>query len=380
MSVHTLITAGVFILILSFLVIIHELGHFFAAKWARVKVEEFGLGYPPLALKLFRWWGSDFTLNWIPFGGFVRMEGEDEAFDGKTEWPKRNSPEVPFFMRPSLHRLVVIVAGAAVNIVFAVISFTVVFSILGIPVQSQSPRISQIAAGSPAEKSGLQIGSEVRQISVGEEKISLATVPELVEFVAAHRGETAQLQVTGVCQGEVCPMETKTVDIYLRKTDETPADQGALGLSFDGVVFVKDKWYIQPFKAVVYGVTQSVAMVLLILGALAGLVTEVVTKGVFPSQLSGPVGIVAQAQREGIFSQGPLSVLGFAGMLSLNLGVMNLLPIPALDGGRALFILLEWLIGRHRTASIEGKLHYVGFVVLVSLIVLVTLRDIWMIL
>ncbi len=152
-SLSAIITILVIVAVLAFLVLIHELGHFLAAKWAGVRVKEFGLGYPPRAMTLFRWDETDFTLNWIPFGGFVQMDGED-VLDPDTYEEETSGEGEPFFERPWWQRLVVILAGATVNFIFGVVAFGIVYSIIGIP-QPLAPYIDEVVDGTAAAAAGL---------------------------------------------------------------------------------------------------------------------------------------------------------------------------------------------------------------------------------
>lgn len=382
-----LLTVAVFIAILSFLVIIHEAGHFLLAKWAKVTTLEFGLGYPPKAWSLGKFWGTEFTLNWIPFGGFVRMDGEDHedtSDDQKSETitERKHSKAVTkttglFYQKTAFQRLAIILAGPLVNIIFAIVAFSVVYGVLGVPVEQHMPIIAEVMPGSPAEKSGLQANTKIIAIKSTNELVSVTSSDDVIAVVGQHRGETLTVTTTGKCNQGSCQEIAQEFQVYVRTESETPENQGALGVVFEGVVFKHFPWYEHPFRAIWYGCLQAFSVTKLILQALAEVVGQVVRSGNVSSQLAGPVGIVAEAKKAGLVQEGILALINFAGMLSLNLGIMNLLPIPALDGGRAFFILIEQLVGKKHTQKIEAKLHYGGFVVLCFLIVLITIRDVW---
>lgn len=370
----------IFILVLSFLVIIHELGHFIVARLMKIKVEEFGLGYPPLALKLFRKWGSDFTLNWIPFGGFVRMEGED-ASDNVTLAKKVTAKELqqdgPFYEKSVGARLAVILAGATVNFVFGILAFSTVFSLIGIPRQPSKAVIAEVKPDSPAAAVGLQPQMAIIGIVSDEGRAEIKTYQDVVNQVKAHQGEVVTLQLQGPCQQDTCPENFLEQEVRLRTEAETPAGGGALGVSFDNEYLTFYPWYEMPFRGAWFGIQQAVLLGWAILQALGGMVSDLVTKGIVPAEVAGPVGIVHQASASGVLTQGILSVILFAGMLSINLAIMNVLPIPALDGGRAVFILLEVVLGKKRIQKIEGYANYGGYALLLGLIILVTARDIF---
>lgn len=368
-----MMTVVVLILVLSFLVIIHELGHLFAALWAKIKVEEFGIGYPPTARKLFTWKKIVFSLNWIPFGGFVRMAGEES---NPTENLTQKSGE--FYNASIFRRLVVVLAGATVNFLFGIVAFTITFSYIGIPTPIEEARIGFVAENSPAAQGGLQIdytlsGFKTNDGSVTETKNS----SEVISFVSAHRGQTVTALLKGPCTSLHCDASTTEKSVYVRTVEETPTGQGSLGIAFQDSVLEFYPWWQMPFRSSYYGVTQALSLGGEILKALGGLVKNVVTTGSVPSELAGPVGIVHQAQSVGLVQEGFLAVLSFAGMLSINLAVMNVLPIPPLDGGKALFTLLESIVTRKRLHVAEYWLNYGGYIFLMALIVLVTFRDVF---
>ena len=147
--------------------------------------------------------------------------------------------------------------------------------------------------------------------------------------------------------------------------------------AFEQAVFVHHPWWQMPFKSALYGLEQAIGLGILILQALGTMVQQLLRQGVVSEDLAGPVGIVHQAQESGLFSEGFLAILSFTGMLSINLAIMNVLPIPPLDGGRALFIILENFLGKNITQRVEQVVNYGGYVLLLMLIVLVTARDIF---
>lgn len=369
----------IFILVLSFLVIIHELGHFVAARWAKVRVEEFGIGYPPRALKLFKWRQTLFSLNWIPVGGFVSLQGENGPED-QAELDKALAKSTqswgPFYVRPAWQRLVIVVAGVTVNFLFGILAFSLVFSQQGIPTPITTPRIGYVAANSPAEQAGLQLNTEITAfILANSEKQLVKTPQEVIDFVDQHQGETVQVETTALCQGLTCPTTTKTTSVYLRTDEELPANQGSMGVAFAAYVPVFYPWYEMVPRSIYYGLSQAIAMGLLVLSAFVTMMVSLFG-GTIPADVAGPVGIVDQVVETGLFKEGALAILNFAGLISINLAVINLLPIPALDGGRAFFILLEKVLGRHKIAKIEGYANYGGMAFLLALIVLITVRDV----
>jgi regulator of sigma E protease len=367
----------IFALILSFLVIIHEIGHFVVARFFKIRVEEFGLGYPPRALKLFERWGSLFSLNWIPFGGFVRMDGEDTLAPEKLKpasWKQDRRKEGAFYEKSARARLAVILAGATVNFLFGIVAFSMVFSFSGIP---SGAIIDQTMDGSPAQQAGVPAQVAINGVTAEGQYQSTATSFEVIQVIQQHRGQKVTLHTLGPCQKTECQDQVQEFQVYVRTAEETPEGQGSLGVAFNADYYKFYPWYEMPWRGTVYGLQQAVMLGVNILQALSLMVANLVTRGIVPSEVSGPVGIVHEASRSGLFGQEFLVILFFTGMLSINLAIMNVLPFPALDGGRAVFILLEKVLGRQRIQKIEGYANYGGFIVLIGLIILVTARDIF---
>jgi regulator of sigma E protease len=366
-------TTFIFILILSFLVLIHELGHFLLAKKHKIKVHEFGFGYPPRVLKLFTWKKTDFTLNLIPFGGFVRLEGEE--FDPDDD-SKKESKDA-FYNKSAKARLAVIFAGPLVNILYALFVFSVVFSVMGIPKDLEGrARIAEIAVDSPAQQSGIEPDYEIVGFRLFDDTIKTANITEVIEFTKINKGQTVTVQLVGPCEQDTCLEKISEKEVYIRSDEELPVGQGSMGVIFSDFYFQKEAWYLQPFLGMWYGLQEAIAMAGMIVVALFSLFRDLFLGSGVPEGLAGPVGIVHQASSNNLLEQGWLAVLGFSGMLSLNLGIMNILPIPALDGGRILFILLEKFIGKKRVQKFEGVANFGGFVLLLGLIITLSVRDV----
>lgn len=358
------------IIILSLLVLIHELGHFIAARKMGVHVEEFGIGYPPRALKLFRWKETLFSLNWLPFGGFVRLAGDDaETFermaDGKESAGVKQDSHL-FSSRSQLQRIIIVLAGAAVNIVFAIIVFSASYAKIGIPTELPHPKIDIVAPNSPAEKAGVQVGDVV--LSVNGEEVKNTEV--LIGKIQQHRGETVAIQLQ---RGET----QLEIHSYLRTIGETPSGEGSFGVELNDVELTHYPIWQMPFRGTYQGLKDSWAFAKMIPRVFGQVLVDLFTHGRISDDVSGPIGIVHMAQQEELASQGWMTILTFAAIISLNLGIMNVMPIPALDGGRAVFILLESVLGKRRRAKIEAYANNIGMVALLGLIVLISLKDVW---
>ncbi|MEX0895374.1 MAG: M50 family metallopeptidase [Patescibacteria group bacterium] len=359
----------IFVLVLSFLVLIHELGHFVAARWAGIKVKEFGLGYPPRAKKLFTWSGTDFTFNWIPFGGFVQMDGE-ESLPGDT--PKQGE----FYSAPAWKRMVVILAGATVNFVFGVAAFALIFSFTGIPTEVSEPRIGYISPDSPAAEVQLPTEVALRSFELDGEETTVSTIEEVIGFVDENQGQTVTVFVSEACDGLTCPEATVGYQVYLRTAAETPADEGSLGIGFQQYIIHFYPWYEMPVRGVAFGVVEAFGLGNEILAALGRLGTGLVQERELSQELAGPVGIVHQASTLGIFDGGLVMIITFAGLLSINLAIVNVLPIPPLDGGKAVFTLFEFALSQTRIRKVEYWFNYGGWVFLMGLILIITARDV----
>jgi len=363
--------ALIFIFILSFLVIIHEAGHFFFARKNKIKVREFGLGYPPRILKLFYWKGTLFSLNLIPFGGFVQMDGENGP-----EGDKNNSTD-SFYEKSIRARLQVILAGVTVNFIFGIIAFAIVFYKLGIPTALDGQaRIQDIADNSPAMAAGLVSNTNILAFKTVDQWVEMNSISEVQDFSAAHLGETLEIRTSLLCDQEFCTDEYRESSIYLRTVEETPTNEGAMGIAFSDTIFKSYPWYLMPFMTIFHAFKQSIALAVLILQSLWQLVVDLFAGRGVQQEVAGPIGIIDQANTYGFFEGGFLSILNFAALLSINLGIMNLLPIPALDGGRAILIILEKFFKRKHIDKIAHYLNYFGYISLLALMIIVSFNDI----
>ncbi|NCN82872.1 MAG: RIP metalloprotease [Candidatus Pacebacteria bacterium] len=364
-------TIVLIILALSVLIIIHELGHFFAARWRGIKVEEFGLGYPPLAMKLFTWKGTVFSLNWIPFGGFVRMAGENDLLLTTKKQSKDS-----YYAASIPSRLIVLLAGVTCNFVFGALAFAIIFTRFGIPQEITDARIGWVMPDSPAATVGLSEDSSIVALATAtEERIEISDSTTVITFIQEHRGQEVMLFTRGECD-LTCSGPEQEYQVRPRTEAETPAGEGSLGIVFKTSTPVFYPTWQMPFRGIVYGTEQAIGMGGSILDALGGLVTTLVHEGKLEKDLSGPVGIVSQASKAGVFAQGFFVALSFVGMLSINLAIMNLLPIPPLDGGKAVLTALESIINKKVVQKIEFFLSYGGYAILLGLIVLITIRDV----
>jgi regulator of sigma E protease len=358
------VTIIIFILILSVLVLIHEAGHFVSAKLFGIKVEEFGFGLPP---RIFgkKFGETVYSLNLLPIGGFVKLYGEDEAGAGriqtsKVKTEKKGDEKRAFFARPVWQRAVVVFAGVFMNFVLAVAILSYLFAAVGVPIPGNKVSVDAVVKNSPAYKAGLQVGDVIKSIN----NTSITSTNQLITITRMHLGEKLVLKVVGK------NLKVRTTEITPRKV--YPSNQGAMGVAISQNETIKKyPWFEAPFV----GVKEALHETYLIANGLVMVVVQIFTKGSVPSDVAGPIGI---AQLTGtVVKIGPFAVLSFVALLSLNLALVNILPIPALDGGRLLFILVEGIFRKKVDQKIEGYAHMVGMAVLLGLIALITLHDLF---
>lgn len=367
------------LVLLSFLIIIHEIGHFLAAKWAGVHVEEFGLGYPPRAATLFTRWKTRFTLNVIPLGGFVRLYGDDSESVERIEPESRTqavSESQAYRNKSVWQRFVILMAGVTINFLFGVIAFAVVYSSVGIPQVTPYNAIvvEAVNEGSPASQVGLAPETRITAVQLpgASEPTSVTTTSEFTDLIVQARGQEVQLTV------DHADRDDEVVTVRVRIVDETPEGEGSLGISIadSDVELTFYPWWQMPWRGMLVGLEQSFELSRQILVSLAEMVRDGLTRGQLPTDLSGPVGIVDQTVDSGVLTSGWVGRFNWMAILSVNLAVMNLLPIPMLDGGRIVFLLLEPLIGAERRRRYEQQALGFGLAFLVLLIVVITWKDI----
>jgi regulator of sigma E protease len=342
-----LVSLLLFILILGILVLIHELGHFLAAKAFGIKVKEFGLGLPPRAWGVKRG-GTIYSLNWIPFGGFVSLEGEDD----QTATKKGSFGSVN-----RLKRAVVLVAGVAMNFLLAVAIFSVIFA-QGVQVPTEQLKIAGVAPGSPAEAAGIKSGDIILE-AAGEKITSFA------DFQIAVRIRLDQsIQVKLLRDGE-------EVSVNVTPRSSPPEGQGALGVALaQGTELKAYPWYQAPIEGTKFAVN-FIWLNLKLLGLMVSQLFAGQTQ--LAEQVSGPVGVAYLTYQQ--VQEDPTSLIQLTGIISLSLALMNVLPIPALDGGRLAFVLISALVRRDFYPKLERYLHTGGFLFLMALIVLITYND-----
>ncbi|HTW96859.1 MAG TPA: RIP metalloprotease RseP, partial [Candidatus Methylomirabilis sp.] len=409
------LTIVTFIIVLSVLVFVHEAGHFWAARKMGVKVEEFGFGLPPRLFgalkfrgekmlplakeeeievsenyfgekkvheeitevgvieKIKRWkffWGERlpeaeddliaddtvYSLNWLPLGGFCKIKGEN----GEGE----NEPD-SFAAKPVWQRVVIISAGVAMNVLLAMVLFAGGYMV-GLPqsiegadkhaiVSEQNIMVTQILPDTPAAKAGLKEGDVIKTIN-GQKFTSDAA---LQDYTNAHVGVELDYQIS---------RSDKTLDVKI--VPVALNGKGAVGIGIMNTGLVRFPWYLALWK----GVVTSFVLLWVIIVAFYELIKNLILGHGVSAEIAGPVGI---ATMTGQYARlGFVYLLQFVGVLSLNLAVVNFLPIPALDGGRIIFLLIEKIKGSPVKREVEAAIHNVGFVALILLVLVITVKDV----
>lgn len=361
-----------FIVVLGFLVIVHELGHFWAAKLSRVKVTEFGVGLPP---KVYGYQPKnsevEYSLNWLPIGGFVKIFGENyEDLDVKDPDYDR-----AFSRASKFSQFFILFGGVFMNFIAAILLFSLAaWSGSIVPVESVNDRdafiVASIAPGSPADQSALEVGNEIVSIADGEKVLAgqLLVSESFSELI-----QNSDSQIVLETKSKQTSTTTNTVTI----TPQTgllanQIDVKAIGVYADSFKYERANF----IDGINQGIDQSVDGILLITKSFGDLLLSVFNgqgKETL-SNLAGPVGIAqlsAQAYDLG-FGQ----LFGFAAFLSLNLVVLNLLPLPALDGGRILFVLIEAIKGSPLNPKFASYANLAGFGLLLLLMIAITIQDV----
>ncbi|HZJ18006.1 MAG TPA: RIP metalloprotease RseP [Patescibacteria group bacterium] len=356
-----LVTIVAIIVVLSILVLVHEFGHFIVAKLLKIKVEEFGFGLPPRAFGIKRG-ETIYSINFLPIGGFVKLFGEDEAGSGKLKLKgqkeKTKDMNRAFFARPAWQRLLVVVAGVVMNFLLAVVIFSYLFSAVGVSTPGKKVVITNLSDNSPAIEAGLKVGDTIEEIN--GKKVTDAG--QILTVTKKYLGEKISIKVKNENE--------KVRDVEITPRKEYPKDEGPMGVSISQNVEIKKyPWYEAPLV----GVKEALNISFLIISGIGMIFYQLIVSGSVPGDVAGPVGI---AQLTGKFVKlGIYPLMSFVSFFSLNLAILNILPIPALDGGRLLFILIEVVTGRKVNRKFEGYAHAIGMALLLGLIILITAHD-----
>ena len=359
----------IFIVVLVALIVVHEFGHFVAAKLSKMRVDEFGLGYPPRALTLAKAGETLYTLNWLPFGGFVKIYGEDPSLD-------KSRDARSFSSKTRLAQAFVLVAGVAMNALFAYV-LIVGALISGTPralapdelaiARNAELAVANVLPGSPAARAGLLAGDTI--LSSEDGHVLYAGVDQVAfsKFVSDGQGNTTIALTVRHPSGEE---ET----IFARPEAgviSTDPSRSALGVEVAPIGVVP----LSLGAAITEGAVLTWGATVLTAEGLWHFFSGVFTLSADLSQVAGPVGIVGIVGTAS--SQGFGNLLTLMAIISINLALINLIPVPALDGGRLLFVLIESIIRRPIKPVVAHSVNALGFIFLILLMLVVTAHDIF---
>jgi regulator of sigma E protease len=340
-----LITIVAFLAVLILLVVAHECGHFFTARATGVKVEEFGIGFPPRVFSIKRH-ETRYSINAIPLGGFVKLAGEEDpnvpgSLAGKSTWV----------------RILVLASGAVMNAILPILLFSIA-AMIPHNVLSGQVVAANVTAGSPAAQAGIKAGDTIISIN----RSPIGNIGDLQRMIQVNLGHEVDILVKH--------SDTTTETVWVTPRWRAPSDQGATGIEVRLVNSTVVRQSYPFWKAIPMGAGKCIQTYILFKNVIISMII-----GATPAVVAGPVGI---AQITGEAARAGLSyLLEFAAFFSINLAIVNIFPLPALDGGRIAFVLLEWLRrGKRVSPKVEGMVHYVGFIMLLAVMVLVTYQDI----
>ncbi len=350
------VTLLAFVVVLGLLVFVHEFGHFIVAKSVGIFVEEFSLGLGPLIWKR-KTKETQYSLRVLPLGGYCKMAGDnphDDKITGTTDTDRTTIPqERLFYAKKVRQRSAVVAAGPIMNFLVAALIFTVMFGAFGIPTElSDEAIIGEISPGGPAAQAGLLPGDKILMVN-GE------VVSAWDELAQKIRSKPNQEITLDVARG------LKQFQITVLPRQERPDGPGLIGI----VPKIEARERIPFFKAIEFGFLQTFYLIKAILVGLYEIIT-----GKLIGPIAGPVGIAQMTGQAARF--GLESLLNLTAVLSVNLGVLNLLPFPALDGGRLVFLGVEGLRRKPIDPEREGLVHFIGFALLMLLVLFITFREV----
>ncbi|HEY5119545.1 MAG TPA: M50 family metallopeptidase [Anaerolineales bacterium] len=332
------------IFLFGLLLFIHEAGHFVMARLTGVKVEEFGFGFPPRLKKLFTWQGTEFTLNFIPFGAFVRPLGEDD-------------PSVPGGLASASKRVrfAVLCGGVLANLLAAILAFTIGFKIA----YPDGVVIYSVVADTPAQQAGLSAGDKILSV----DGVAARNTQQVIDYISAHLGTELMMQLE---------RGAEIIEVRIVPRATFPQGQGPTGIVISPAYSSRHSW----FDAFGMGLTTMGDQVKLIVQ-----LPSMILRGTFNASTErpvGPVGILDVTQQiVGAARQNNrwVIILSWIGMINLALAIGNILPIPALDGGRLVFIYVEAIRGKRVNPEKERMVHAYTLLVLLVLMLFVTYLD-----
>jgi len=343
------------------LMIIHEWGHFIIAKKFGVAVDEFGVGYPP------RIWGKKFgetiySINWIPLGAFVRIRGEEGGLEDAKS----------FSSLKIWKRVLIIIGGVAAFWVTAMIIFSIVFAIgADLPIGDEDVvgmtnarvNIISVSGASPAAQAGIKIGDTIKGIKISGVETKIDKVSDFQKVTGENKGKEITV---------IIGRGGQNLEVGLTPRENPPEGQGAVGVGLERMATLigKTAWYMAPIKGIAYTWDITVKSLVGLYETFAGLFQQ---KGLPEgASFAGPIGITVFLANAASYGVG--FFLYFIGAISVLVAIFNLFPIPALDGGKLVFLLIEKLKGKPVSPKIEGRITIVFFTILICLSIFITIR------
>ncbi len=355
-----MLTLIIFILVLGILILVHELGHFIAAKKNGLTVEEFGFGFPPRIFGIKRG-ETIYSINLLPFGGFVKILGEDGS--------EQDNPK-SFSSKSAGNRSLIAASGVFMNFLLAILLLVIGFYI-GLPqiiekdnealAKNVKIQIVAISNDSPAEKSGIKMGDIIKYVKSGNKNIAINEISTLQENINDNKGKEITIAIQ---RGK------EILEINAVPRINPPEGEGALGIALAKTGIISYPWY----KSFWLGTKSAFIISWEIIKGFGGLLKNLITSGKIPQDISGPVGIAVLTSQAATL--GFIYLLQLVAMISLNLAILNLIPFPAIDGGRHLFLGIEKIKGSKINPKIENAIHSIGLVLLLALVMLITYKDI----
>lgn len=353
-------TLLIFIITLSILVLVHEFGHFFMAKKMGVKVEEFGIGLPPRLFGIKK--GETlYSVNLLPIGGFVKLYGEEyDELNGKGKAKLALDKNRTFVSKKPWQKTLIVLGGVIGNFLLGWLIFSFLVT-QGVPVPTNKVIVESVTKNSPASISGIKEKDIIKEIILENKTINLTSSSTLIEETKKYAGKNIKFLII---------RDQKQLKIDLIPRINPPKGQGPLGISVTSFIEKKYPWYTAPF----YGLIEAFSITSKIASELGKMIFGFVTFHKQNVDVAGPIGIANLAGQAIKFGRN--AFLEFLALLSLNLAIMNILPFPALDGGRLVFVLYEGFTKRKPNKDFEKYTNLIGFVILLSLAALITVNDI----
>ncbi len=350
-------TALSIVFVFGLMIMVHELGHFLAAKKSGVYVEEFGIGYPP------RLFGKKigetlYSINLLPLGGFVKLFGEES--DAYEKEKAHHRKKRAFVNQKPWRRIAILTAGVCGNFLLGWGLISILFT-RGVPTPTNQIAVEEVQTNSPAQRAGIRDRDLITRAQVNSRDYKFQSSDQLIAFAKRFAGQPVIFQLN---------RNGKPFVVVVTPRASPPPGQGPLGIVISNYLEKKYPWYQAPF----YGLLEAYRITKTIIVELVKTVYLAVTLQKPHVEVAGPIGI-AQFTGKAI-RYGFNAVLEFVAILSLNLAVINILPFPALDGGRLVFVVYEWVRKKPLNKNVEKYLNLAGFSLLILLVLIISVHDV----